>query len=113
MKNLFYLLCISILVPSFVLLSSKTYGTPPASTINVTVTPSSGNQPARVISNNQVLHVSGPGKYRVSITVLSGGDLVVCGGNVTVVGSVAIMPGGKYWRSWSSPGDCVDVVESF
>ena len=78
------------------------FSQPPSCTVSVTVTPSSGNQPARVVGNNQVLCIDGPGRYQGSITVNSGGHLVVCGGVVNIYGSVAIMPGGKYWRSPSS-----------
>jgi hypothetical protein len=94
---------ISCLIVSFFLISSfQVYGQPPTCTITVNVTPSSGSQPSRVIYNNQVLCINGPGNYNGSITVNSGGDLVVCGGNVWVVGSVAIMPGANYWRTPTS-----------
>ena len=78
------------------------FGQPPACTITVNVTPSSGNQPSRVIVNNQVLCINGPGTYKGSIVVHNGGDVVICGGNVWVEGSVAIMPGGTYWRTPTS-----------
>ena len=92
-----------ILIPLFIIFfSSSVFAQPPNCTINVNVTPNSGNQPSRVIYNNQVLCINGPGTYKGSITVNSGGHLVICGGNITLLGSVAIMPGGKYWRTPTS-----------
>ncbi len=94
----------AVLIVLFILLFfiGNSLAQPPACTISVTVTSSSGSQPSRVIGNNQVLCIDGPGTYNGSITVNSGGHLVICGGNVTVYGSVAIMPGGKYWRTPTS-----------
>ena len=71
---------------------------PPAATINVQLTQAWVGQPSRIITQDQVLHVSGTGQYNGSIAVRSGGHVVVSGSAV-IFGSVNINSGGHYWRT--------------
>ena len=71
---------------------------PPTATINVQLTQAWVVQPSRIITQDQVLHVSGTGQYNGTIAVRSGGHVVVSGSAV-IFGSVNINSGGHYWRT--------------
>jgi hypothetical protein len=90
------------LVLLILFVSETVLAQPPGCTINVNATSTWTNQNSRNIGNNQVLCINGPGKYKGTITVQSGGHIVVCGGNVAYKGTLVINPGGKYWRTPTS-----------
>ncbi|MDB4175592.1 hypothetical protein N9766_04460, partial [Flavobacteriaceae bacterium] len=55
-------------------------------------------QPARVISSGEVLCITESGTYYGTITVDTGGHVIVCG-NATIFGAVTVNRGGNYWRT--------------
>ena len=59
-------------------------------------------QPSRVIESGEALCLSGEGTYFGTVTVNSGGNLVMCEGTATVFGSGTVQPGGHYWSSSAS-----------
>ena len=80
---------------------SASPASPPTATIQVDVDNISLGQtpqPARVIESEEVLRITGNGYYNGTITVRSGGHVVVCG-NVTIYGSVVVDNGGHYWKT--------------
>ena len=71
-------------------LSTISFAQPPNCTHTI-----SGGSGTRIVGNGQTLCLDAPGTYSGSIVVNSGGNIVVCGGKFTVIGSVTIQPGGK------------------
>jgi hypothetical protein len=94
MSTIRYMLKTILLVFITITFSETILAQPPACTQSI-----SGGAGSRVVNNNQVLCLNGPGSFNGSILVNSGGHLVVCGGNFTITGSLTIQPGGKYWRT--------------